>query len=188
MDRRRGRLVFSHHPQVAWRWVPWLLSTATVATTPWVWRLYWGSCCLGLLKSDWDKPTRLTRQLRRQIERGGRLVIAAAVLVLASLVCPVSSHAEDWCYTPDAILAQAILKYKWRVHSAFEPGQEGELFVRAQGQGSCTQTPEGVEMTARLLEERVARNEMRREVRDAVMDAVIITHSYRYLPYTWWSR
>lgn len=72
---RRGRLVLSSTQEAPFRWRPWLLNTWTRVTDPWIWRLYWFRWCLGLLKANWNKPVQLTRQLRRQLERKGRLVL-----------------------------------------------------------------------------------------------------------------
>jgi hypothetical protein len=71
---RRKRLIFSSNPN-AFIIRPRFRRTNTDFTTPYAWRLFWLRYCLGWLKKDWNKPVRLTRQLRRQLERNGGLVL-----------------------------------------------------------------------------------------------------------------
>lgn len=160
-DRRHGRTAFSFHAEVPIRWLPWLLVTTTDWTTPWVWRLYWLRFCLGRLKSDWAMPTKLTRQLRRQLERKGRLVLGAAGLFLAVFACPTDGHAGDWCLTWDAVLARAIINYNVKQGNTLEPNKAFELYLRANGIGSCTQTAAGAEESTRLLEKRADESALR---------------------------
>lgn len=77
-QRRLGRWQFAGHPDAPLHLVPRVLETSDAAGTPWVIRIFWLRACLGLMKSDWDHPTRLSRQLRRQLQRKGSLTLLAA--------------------------------------------------------------------------------------------------------------
>ena len=83
-NRRLGRFVLSANQGAPIRWIPRFLRTATRGTDPWIWRLYWLRLCLGLMKTDWDRPVQLTRQLRRQLERKGYLTILPGALPAAT--------------------------------------------------------------------------------------------------------
>ena len=186
--RQRGRWQLSYNSGAPWRWRPWSIYTGHRATDPWVWRVYLFRLCLGFLKTDWNRPMRLSRQLRRQLERKGRLVVQAgwvtALLVMISAGCATHSvrpsavpaspaaHAsptpqETYCFTPDALLARALVRYKSQPGNGFAPGERDYLSVRMSvGHVPCADLP--------LLggdEERAAAAE-RRRLEDAVRRGV----------------
>lgn len=175
---RRNRLVLSHFDAAPLVWMPRFHFTGDDWSMPWVWRIFWLRLCLGLLKTDWNRPVVLTRQLRRQLERKGRLILGPVAALLLFL-CPAFGYSQDWCPTPDAILAQAIIRYKTSQGYKLDDLDGFELFLRAQGQGPCHQTPAGADETARIFRERAERAAWEAMIVDAVTWAVLEREYYR---------
>jgi hypothetical protein len=190
---QRGRWQLSYKSGARWWWLPWALYTGDRATDPWVWRVYLFRLCFGFLKTDWNRPTKLTRQLRRQLERKGRLVMQAgwapAALLLALLAgcaarsarpaeAPASPASpaspapqETYCFTPDALLARALVLYKSQPGNSFAPGERDYLSVRMSvGHVPCADLPllGGDDARAAAAERRRLEDAVRRGVGDAL--------------------
>jgi hypothetical protein len=190
----RGLVFYWRGPKLGWR--PHWLLTADDPTSPFVARLFWRTYCLGWLKPEWEKPMRLSRQLRRQLARKGRLVLmgpkglveiaAACVLIAVTLAgcapalgqtarAPASpasaaspSSGPSYCFTPDAVLALAIFRYKSSKTLVFEPGELDMLYLRASlGHLPCSELGGGEERAA-IAAERRREDATRRAVEDAL--------------------
>lgn len=77
-DDRIGRIRYGGHPEMPLLLRPRFLYTGHLGSDPWVWRCFWLRFYLGLMKTDWSRPTKLSRQMRRQLERKGRITMAVA--------------------------------------------------------------------------------------------------------------
>jgi len=191
----RGLVLYWRGPNLGW--LPHWFVNVDDPTSPFIVRFFWRTYCLAWLKTG--KPVKLTRQLRRQLARKGRLVLmgpkglveiaAACVLIAVTLfgaapaigqttrapaapAAPASpAYDSSPCFTPDALLARAIVRHKSQPGNSFGPGELDLLSIRVSlGTLPCSDLPllGGAAERAAAAEARDREAAIRRAVEDAL--------------------
>lgn len=179
---RWRRLVLAQNSGLPGGWfsIPRLLRTANNIRVPWVWRLFWGHWCLGLLKKNWDKPVRLTRQLRRQFARKGKLHIVPGALagLVAMVLMAMGTPAGAACLPIDAMMARAVLTYNLKMGNHLERQKIDDLMVRAAGFSYCG--PDRVaEGNARIQADIAFESMLARAITEGIVDAELMLERFR---------